>query len=409
MLRGGRAIRGLEETETTASASLTRPMCASPLSLLRAGPPPPKVVLLSDALFFARAIPITPGATAAEAATQVELALEAVSPFPLAQLYYGWFWTPGSEHALAYAAYRRRFTADQIAEWGDAELVLPASAALFGAPMEPATTTVLTTPEGLTAVHWNAAPVPARIATRPLEPEADDEARARAREELLRQFGGSKTVIDLAAAPAPQPAHSDREIVFRTGELVSALPTPVAASLDVRDKDELAALRASRRRDVLLWRVALGCAAALLLLGLGELALLGGRAWQQVRLDQIAARKPTVDRIIAAQELANRINDLVNKRLLPLEMVTVLVGVDGKRKPDEIFFTRIETRPAAGLHTLFVQAQTTNSAQIPVYESQLKALPELQDVRVTILPGQGDRFELEVVFKPDQLKPAPSA
>ena len=67
-------------------------MSASPLSFLRAGPPPPTVALLPDALFFTRAVPITTGATAAEAAAQIELALEAVSPFPLAQLYYGWFW-----------------------------------------------------------------------------------------------------------------------------------------------------------------------------------------------------------------------------------------------------------------------------------------------------------------------------
>src|SRR5262245_33866005 len=129
-------------------------MSASPLSFLRAGPPPPKVALLPDALFFTRAVPITAGATAAEAAAQIELALEAVSPFPLAQLYYGWFWQPGLEHAFVYAAYRRRFTSDQTAAWADAELVLPVSAALLGAAVSPASTMILATEDGLTAVHW---------------------------------------------------------------------------------------------------------------------------------------------------------------------------------------------------------------------------------------------------------------
>src|SRR5262245_13996242 len=101
-------------------------MCASPLRLLRAGPPPPKVALLPDALFFTRAVPVTNGALPAEATTQIELAIEGFSPFPLAQLYYGWFWIPGAEQALVFAAYRRRFTAEQTALWGDAELVLPA-------------------------------------------------------------------------------------------------------------------------------------------------------------------------------------------------------------------------------------------------------------------------------------------
>src|SRR5438128_8763264 len=97
---------------------------------LRAGPPPPKVALLPDALFFSRAVAITHGATPAEAAAQIELALEGISPFPLAQLFYGWFWVPGAEHAFVSASYRRRFTTDQAATWSDAELVLPAFAAL---------------------------------------------------------------------------------------------------------------------------------------------------------------------------------------------------------------------------------------------------------------------------------------
>src|SRR5687768_15593209 len=114
-------------------------MCASPFRFLRAGPPPQKVTLLSDAMFFTRSVPVTAGATASEAATQVELALEAVAPFPLAQLYYAWFWLPGSERALVFAAYRRRFTSDQIADWDGAELVLPAFGAVLGATVEPST------------------------------------------------------------------------------------------------------------------------------------------------------------------------------------------------------------------------------------------------------------------------------
>ena len=33
-------------------------MCASPLEFLRAGPPPPRVALLPDALFFSRTVPV---------------------------------------------------------------------------------------------------------------------------------------------------------------------------------------------------------------------------------------------------------------------------------------------------------------------------------------------------------------
>ncbi len=384
-------------------------MCASPLSFLRAGPPPPKVVLLPDALFFTRAMPVTAGATPAEAAAQVELALEAVSPFPLAQLYYGFYWQPGAVRAFVFAAYRRRFTSEQTAAWSEAEVVLPKSAALFGASLEPATTVVLTEPELITAIFWEEGNMPGKVLSRTLEPEATDEDRAAARDELLHAIGGSKAVIDLALPPVADPSKNDRELVFRSGDVVSRLPANVANPLDVRDKTDLSELRAARRRDVVLWRVAVGCAAALLLLGLLELTLVGGKMWQNIRLAQLNGRRSAVDKIVASAELANQISDLTTKRLLPLEMVTALVGADTdrKRKPDEIIFTRVQTRPEGGLYKLFVQARTTNAAQIPAYESQLKALPEFQDVRVNILQGLGDRFDLEVTFKPEFLKPSP--
>ena len=118
-------------------------MCASPLDFLRAGPPPPRVAVLPDAVFFSRTIPVAAGASTAEVVGQVGLALEALSPFPLAQLYFGYYLPPGADRALAFAAYRRRFTAEQLAEWNGAELVLPAFAAVLGCDAQPATTVVL--------------------------------------------------------------------------------------------------------------------------------------------------------------------------------------------------------------------------------------------------------------------------
>lgn len=382
-------------------------MSASPLRFLRAGPPPPDVVLLPDGLFFSRAVPITPGATAAEAASQVELALEAMSPFPLAQLYYGWFWVPGAEHAFVYAAYRRRFTTEQTEAWQNAELVAPASAALFGGTVEPATTLVLSSPEGLTAVHWETAAVPSRVVFRPLDPDATDEQRAAARDELLRTLGGSKTVVDLLVPPAVDPARSDHEMVFHSGDYVSRLPRAGVSALDVRDKGELAALRAGRKRDLVLWRVAVGCAAALVVLALGELALLGGRAWQKVRVTEVNGRAPTVANIQEAAQLAMSIHDLVTKRFLPLEMVTAVLGVNGEKKPADIVVRRIQSRASTspgGSYSLMMELQTSNPPQVQVYRSELEKMDGVS-VDVRPLPGSGDRFELTVTFKPGTLKP----
>jgi hypothetical protein len=396
-------------------------MKSSFLDTLRAGPPPPNVALLPDGLFFTRAVPVAAGATAGAAAAQVELALEAISPFPLAQLYYGWFWAPGAEHAFVFASYRRRFTQDQSASWADTELVLPAFAALFGGEVKPSTTYILGSPEGLTAVHWDIGPVPAKVLFHPITPPVDDaspedlakanEERARIREELIRAVGGSRTVVDLAAFPAADPAHSDREIVFRSGDFVSRLPAAIAAALDVRGKDDLAALRRARRRDVILWRVAMGCAAAFILLLVGEFALIGGKAWQKVRVVQVNGQQPRVEKILEAQANASRITDLATKRLLPMEMVTRLVGVNGELLPAGILFTRARTVPASGIYTLVVEATTNNSSQVSAYQSTLENLHIFENVYTQITKTIGDTatFTLTVTFKPGVVKPSTSA
>lgn len=382
-------------------------MCASPLDFLRAGPPPPRVALLPDALFFTRAVPVEPGATPAEIASQVEIALETLSPFPLAQLYYGWFAVPQAGHALAFAAYRRRFTADQVAAWEGAEVVMPAFAAVVSAAVEPATTVVLTSPEGLTAVHWEEPLVPSKVLFRPIDAEATDEDRAGAREALLREVGGTKAIVDLETPPSPDPSKSDQEITFRSGALVSRLPSANLAAVDVRDKAELATIRGARSRDVLLWRVALGCAAAILLLGVGEFALLGLRAWHEVHLTKLNAQKPFVEGIMASQQLAHRIDELATKRLLPMEMILALA----ETKPDDIIFTRVQAEKSLGLYTIIVDAQTTNAAQMNVYQSALEKLPACEQVELRPQPSRGELtiFRLTVTFKPDALKPAPTS
>ena len=396
-------------------------MKSSFFDTLSAGPPPPQVALLPDGLFFTRAVPVGIGASATEAAAQVELALEAVSPFPLAQLYYGWFWVPGAEHAFVFASYRRRFTQEQSASWASAELVLPAFAALVGVAVQPATTFILASLEGLTAVHWEAGLVPNKVLFRPLTSLAADalsedvakiaDERARVRKELIRAVGGSKTIIDLAASPVADPAHSDREIVFRSGDFVSRLPAAVAAALDVRGKDDLAALRRARQRDIILWRVAMGCAAALVLLFIGEFGLIGGKAWQKVRVAQVTGQQPKVEKIIETQTLANRIDDLTTKRLLPMEMVTRLVGVKGELLPPGVTFRRVLTVPASGIYTLVVEATATNSSQIPVYQSTLENLHifENVDARITRTNSDSATFTLTVTFKPGVVKPSTSA
>ncbi|HEX2854214.1 MAG TPA: hypothetical protein VHO24_13340 [Opitutaceae bacterium] len=375
-------------------------MCASPLSFFRAGPPPPNVALLPDSMFFTRMVPVAAGATTAEVAAQVELALEALSPFPVTQLYHGYYWKTGGDRALVFAAYRRRFTAEQTAAWASAELVLPAFAATFGAEVAPATTLMLTAPEGLTAVHWESGSMPGKVLFRPLIPESTDEDRARVRDELVRAVGGSRSVVDLSAAPAAEPKSSDNEIVFRAGGFGSRLPTAIASGMDVRDKAQLAQLRRAQLRDLWMWRTALGCVVAILLLIVGEFALLGGnKLWQKSRLTKLASQRPVVEKIDNAQKVANRIEELATKRLLPMEMLSLIYS----KKPESTQLLRATTN---GLNTMIVEAQTGNAGEVGVYKTALRALNECEKVETTERTVNNiTSFVLTVTFKPGSIVP----
>jgi hypothetical protein len=378
-------------------------MKASLLKFLKSGPPPPRVMLLPDHRFFVRSLAVAEGTTAAEVGAQVELALETLSPFPPAQLYYGYFWLPGSTHALVFAAYRKRFTMEQTAEWGGAELVAPASAALFAIVHKPATTLLMPSADGLTAIYWDSSAVPSLVLTRSLAVDATDADRAQARDELLHAAGGSRTVIDLTVAPEIAVSPDDKALLFRAGEFTASLPMAAVPALDVRDKGELAALHRAQARDLILWRVFAGCAAAFALLLVGELALLGiGRPWQKTLATQVAAQQPIVDKISTAQTLATRIEDLSSKRLLPIEMITLV-----KEKRGSIMFQKTTTSTAMGLYTLKIDAQTPNSGDLDVFRTALMGLPSVADVRVDnpVSRNGVTTFTLVITFKPDTVKP----
>jgi hypothetical protein len=372
------------------------------LKILRAGPPPPKVVLLPDGIFFTRSIPIASGSTVADVNGQVDLSLETLSPFPATQLYHGFFWPPGSERALVFAAYRRRFTPEQMAGWDGAEAVLPTFATVLGAGVAANTTLIIPSAEGMTAVYWDESPVPARIIFRQVAAEATDSDLARVRDQLLAVEPKNRSVV-LHAAPAPVAANSEAGYMFTSGTLTSLIPVGQVGALDVRDKAELLTLRRSRRRDLALWRGFLALVGLLFLLALAELALIGQGMWQKTRLVQINAQRPVVEKVMMAQSVTTRINELSTKRLLPFEMIQLAMGP----RPETVQFLRAST---VGLYGLNVEAQSTSPAAPSAYQTALAALPSIEKVEVRDQRARDNlmTFTMVMTFRPENIKPGAS-
>ena len=377
-------------------------MSLSSLQRFLPAAPPRQIVRVADALFFVRAVAVTAGATPAEVAAQAELAIETLAPFPVAQLYYGHYWRPGADHALIYAAYRKRFTAEEVATWSDAEVVLPSFVAVLNGIVSPAPATAVLVP-GLTSVSGlyfadgSGVPTQVRVEPLPAEPTAADHAAARTA--LLAAFPEKLRIEELAAAPEFDPLSAQGEFVFRAGAWETRFDAQAVAPLDVRDKDELAARRRAHARDVILWRSFLGCVAAIALCAVLELALVGLSLWQTQRLALEARQKPVVEAIMTSQALATRIEELSNKRLLPFEMLALVNAA----RPATIQFMRTVT---SGLYTLEVEAQTQASGDIDVFRSALNKLAGCQKAEV-LDPRSRDgvsTFKLVVTFRPEAFK-----
>lgn len=364
------------------------------------------VVLLPDARFFVRAVPVNAAAGAEAVSREVELALEVVSPFPVSQLFYGYLWHPESVHALVFAAFRRRFTDDEQASWVEAERVVPHFVLAASLNPGPGRTVVLGDGASLTAVYWGEpGPVPSRVVTAPLAPDASDAERSAVRSALLRAVGSvGAGVVDLPMPVRMPDEGNEQRVLWSAGEYTLSLPLANGSHLDVRDKGELAARRASQRRARLLWRGFLAGLGALVLLTLGEVALIGLRAWEAGRLARVEAQQPAVDRIMSQQALATRIEELSTKQLRPFEMISLVTvaGNPGTQKPVSVQFIRTVTN---GLYTLEVEAQTKVGGDLALYQAALRQNPAVASVEVAKhdVRDATTTFVLVITFKPEAL------
>jgi hypothetical protein len=365
--------------------------------------PARKVVLLPDAHFFCRAVPVAAAATPAEAAAQVELALEALAPFPLGQMYHGHFWRPGAKNAFVFAAYRKRFPVEQVEAWAEAEAVLPAFASLLNVTIEDSTTLLLWSEKSLTAVRWeSASDAPVIVLVRDLPPEPTDADRATLRESLLRDTGAAVTVYESTVVPALDSGKADDAFIFQGEHGKSIFTREQLDVLDVRDKDELAARRRARFRDLVLWRVLLGCVAAVLLSLILDLSLVGGGIWQKARLLLVEKQEPWVNKIRLAKGLAVQIEELSTKRMRPMEMIERV----GDKIPASVVFS---SATVTNLYTLDVDASAAVSGDVDTLRSVLSSLPgcERVEIKNNQLRDGKTTFRLIVTFKPDAFTALP--
>lgn len=361
-------------------------------------PPTSSVILLPAERFFVRSVPL---ATDAAVEPQVELALENVAPFPIGQLYHGFLTNPAGDHALVYAAYRKRFSGAETADWPAARAVLPGFFALLGNPPKTAAIRLWTEAGRLTAAAWNGGDIlPVAVMAR----ETDEATAAETRSALLAELRGRTGLTDAtvhelsgAAAATHSTAKDTVSIELKTAALT--LSSSAVGLADVRDKDFLAQWRQTMKRDLRLWRAFQICAGGLAAALVLEAGLFAANFKVKSVKGIVQQQSAEVQKIETAQALTARIGEMTRSRLKPFEMIALV----NQNRPASIQFVRATT---TGTFSLEVDGQTSTAPDVGQFEAILRATPELAAIEVRDLRSRDGvtSFTLSITFKPEALQ-----
>jgi hypothetical protein len=326
--------------------------------------------------FFMRRFDLPAGTEAGEVAGFVGLQLEELSPFPLDQLHHGFLRAADGSAVFVYAAYRRRLPPGVTESWAAAPFVLPDFAPALKLRFPATTVVLMRSATALSALYFEAdQDLPVRSAARGLPAGADGEAFAAVRRAVLElvQAGPAREVQLEIAGPPQQRAQGltfqlaggsrkddGREIVLTSDE---------CWAMDVREPEFVAAQRKRHGVDLLFWRVVQGAVAAIVLLVLGEILLVGGSAyagWMKRRFDE---RQPDYLALDAKNSLAINLQTFRDRAVNPFDMFRVLA----RGKPASVYFTEARLEG----FRMEVQGEASTNAEYNTYMESLKVAPEL--------------------------------
>jgi hypothetical protein len=369
----------------------------SPFTRAFTGPKPQEAAMLPGNRFFVRRLAVegedVPG--------QVNLALEAISPFPLEQMLVGFVTSADGKQVLAYAAHRRRFTAEESFAWPEDCQVVPEFLALCGHRPAAGGIVVHRGEERLTALAWKAGEeLPAAIVVAEL---ADADEAGLAREAAARaDLAEDSPVENLTGALTGSLVEGDL-ILKGEYEGTFTIPKKGLDDSDIRDSDFLAERRKKERLNLILWNVARAGVAVLVLSLLLDIAgfVVGLRSHALEVANE--GRQPLVDDIEESQKITDRILELGVKRLLPMEMLALV----NEKRPATVEFTNVHcevkklkdsvlTKPV-----MTVDARTPNAGDISDFLKAVQAMPEVEAVTNTEprVRDTSTTFRLEITFK----------
>jgi hypothetical protein len=278
--------------------------------------PLPDVLVLPAEYFFIEKVEVPTALAPAELADFAELSMEAVSPFPLDQLRWGFLIAPNGQHLLIYAALKERLKLADHAELETYTWVLPDFTTLQGARFTRDTEVVLegehyttsfllpsgeASPENIRSLPAGSDPPPSTgqsIHLKLLTVELSEESIPTFKFETLGE------------APADglwSPLEPDEASLWNA---------------DIRPSNFKTVERSARRTTSLVTRTMGYAAIFAILLVIFEGLLFAGEFWLGTRAAKIDEQSTRVRRVEDKQSLLNKLDQVAQNELRPIAMLT---------------------------------------------------------------------------------------
>lgn len=292
------------------------------------------MLLLPGHLFFVDRIDLPAALESAEIDDFAELSLESLAPFPVEQLYWGYFYSEASGSILLYASYKDRIKAQGYKDIDSYLWVLPDFATLSGATFSEATTLQLESDESLSRISFAAGEsLPQQIISSPHADKLEEK-----HSDLCLKLESTEVSEQGRPTFHFQPVDESTETIAGNFEKLSPGEDTLWRA-DVRDATFKKNERSARKLAARVTRSTAyaGLFAVLLIILEGILFL--GNIWLDTQRVTIAEQTPEVRRIEDKQSLMNKLDQVAKNELRPIVILETLNEV----RPEGIYFTSTVT------------------------------------------------------------------
>lgn len=351
-----------------------------------------------------------------ELAEFAELTLEALSPFPIEQLAWGYLCGANDDCLLLYAAYKPRLNNDNIAPFPQSGYVLPVFAALYPLKIHAPTLFFIHYPGELSAVYASPeVPVPIWVESRTLEAEEDNiEAIFHARSRLIESLCPDQSwyvdhgVIQLNSGET----YTDGSAGFHFNRLENPEAEPEILAInhnshtdvlwqaDMREETFIQAEIQRRRTAQRLWlAMRAGAVAAGLILALQVGTLVSGSLLSN-REDKITRTAEAVNHVKERHAMLITLKGFSTEALQPIAALSTL----DRYRPPEIWFRSLSGTSG---NVMQIKGIAPSNSSLNRYTDILRKTNTFEYVNVPDFATKSGKvdFTLELKYSPQATEP----